>query len=345
MKNNKEELPPSFWRKVRSKTYKIFTFFIIIVLLISSVGLYTCRNLGMGYKYYEMIDNQASLVGITQEENIISSTIEDYLLELAEKGYYVVTSELDTILFCKQTVINKTQINDDVIKKAIINSLNISVLSSKLIIENDETAYYFKSETECENFVKQLNKYIEQKYTIEDGVEDYKVITSQEVLDQKLKDVQEERAAIDKKAKEESSRRNVQVTSRGSSGSRTSNYKGGAPMASYVYISSYYGMRNGSMHTGVDFAAAAGTSIYAWKDGKVKSAGWSGGYGNFIIVEHSDGTVSRYAHCSGFAVSAGQSVVKGQTIGYVGSTGNSTGPHLHFEIKVNGNFVNPLNYL
>lgn len=74
-------------------------------------------------------------------------------------------------------------------------------------------------------------------------------------------------------------------------------------------------------------------------------AEWNGDYGNFIEIKHNDGTISRYAHLSGYACSQGQTIEAGQTIGYVGSTGNSTGPHLHFEIKVNGSFVNPLNYL
>lgn len=104
-------------------------------------------------------------------------------------------------------------------------------------------------------------------------------------------------------------------------------------------------MRNGRMHTGVDFAASSGTKIFAWKTGTVSVANWNGDYGNFIEIKHNDGTISRYAHLSGYACSKGQTVEAGQTIGYVGSTGNSTGPHLHFEIKVNGSFVNPLNYL
>ena len=69
------------------------------------------------------------------------------------------------------------------------------------------------------------------------------------------------------------------------------------------------------------------------------------GEGDCSIIQHNDGTVSRYAHCSGFAINAGQTVSQGQTIGYVGTTGNSTGNHLHFEIQINGSFVNPLNYL
>ena len=113
----------------------------------------------------------------------------------------------------------------------------------------------------------------------------------------------------------------------------------------YVYISSYYGMRWGRMHTGIDLASPQGTNIYSWKDGVVTFVGWSGGYGNFIIVDHGDGTVSRYGHCSGFNVSYGQAVQKGEVIGFVGSTGNSTGAHLHFEILVNGEFVDPLTLL
>lgn len=343
MKNNKEGL--SLLKRVGKKAYKIFTFFIIIVLIMSSVGIYCCSNLGMGYEYYKVINEQSSLVGITQEENIVVDTIDDYLLELAEKGYYIVTSDLDIELFCNKTIVNKRKINDEIIKQTVISSLNIEVLSTKLNIENDPTTYYFKTETECQDFVKELNKYIEQKYTTESVVENYNKITTEDVLNTKVQAVMQEKAENDKKAEEARQareREKVQVTSRG--GNVTRNISG-PPLASYVYVSSPYGMRHGKMHTGMDFAAAAGTSVYAWKSGKVVSACWSGGYGNFIIVEHNDGTVSRYAHLSGYAVSAGQTVSKGQTIGYVGSTGNSTGPHLHFEIKVNENFVNPANYL
>ena len=92
-------------------------------------------------------------------------------------------------------------------------------------------------------------------------------------------------------------------------------------------------------------AANGGTPIYAWKSGTITYRGWNGSYGNFVEIEHGDGTVSRYAHMSGYNCSLGDTVSAGETIGYVGTTGNSTGNHLHFEIKVNGNFVNPLNYL
>ncbi|MGR6837308.1 peptidoglycan DD-metalloendopeptidase family protein [Syntrophomonas erecta] len=112
----------------------------------------------------------------------------------------------------------------------------------------------------------------------------------------------------------------------------------------YGPISSYYGSRGGS-HTGIDIAARSGTAIRAAASGNVTYAGYQGGYGKFIIVNHGNGIVSRYAHCSSINVSVGQRVAAGQTIGTVGSTGRSTGPHLHFEVLAGGSFRNPLSYL
>jgi septal ring factor EnvC (AmiA/AmiB activator) len=110
-------------------------------------------------------------------------------------------------------------------------------------------------------------------------------------------------------------------------------------------VTSEYGPRWGRMHRGIDQGASTGTPIGASKAGTVIFAGWQGGYGNLTLIDHHDGVVTAYAHQSRFAVSAGASVSQGQTIGYVGNTGNSTGPHLHFETRVNGNAVNPRQYL
>jgi murein DD-endopeptidase MepM/ murein hydrolase activator NlpD len=100
-----------------------------------------------------------------------------------------------------------------------------------------------------------------------------------------------------------------------------------------------------SFHAGVDFGAPTGSPIYAAESGTVYSAGWRGGYGNTIVIEHGGGLTTLYAHQSRFAVSAGQQVSRGQVIGYVGSTGQSTGPHLHFEVRVNGATRDPMGYL
>ncbi|MFC8080035.1 LysM peptidoglycan-binding domain-containing M23 family metallopeptidase [Streptomyces sp. NPDC057307] len=101
-------------------------------------------------------------------------------------------------------------------------------------------------------------------------------------------------------------------------------------------------------HTGVDFAAASGTTVKAVGPGTVVSAGWAGSYGNEVVIKHDDGQYSQYAHLSSLSVSAGQSVGGGDQIGLSGSTGNSTGPHLHFEIRTGpsyGSDVDPLAYL
>lgn len=115
---------------------------------------------------------------------------------------------------------------------------------------------------------------------------------------------------------------------------------------SYVYISSPYGSRGSGWHNGVDFAASRGTPIYASRSGTVtKAVSLTYSYGNHVVINHGDGYSSLYAHMDYYVVSAGQYVSQGQLIGYVGSTGNSSGPHLHFTIFYNGSDVNPMNYL
>ncbi|MHB8077199.1 peptidoglycan DD-metalloendopeptidase family protein [Desulfosporosinus fructosivorans] len=110
-------------------------------------------------------------------------------------------------------------------------------------------------------------------------------------------------------------------------------------------INSYYGYREGEFHTGLDINGYQGDPYVAATAGTVVSAGWDGNYGNSILIDHGNGILTRYAHSSKLLVAAGQKVSKGQTIGLVGSTGRSSGPHLHFEVIINGDYANPFNYL
>lgn len=110
-------------------------------------------------------------------------------------------------------------------------------------------------------------------------------------------------------------------------------------------IASPYGTRWGRLHTGIDIGAGTGTPIKAAASGRVLVSGYSGGYGNLTVIDHGNGIATAYAHQSSLAASAGQQVGQGQVIGYVGSTGFSTGPHLHFEVRVNGSPVDPFGYL
>ena len=110
-------------------------------------------------------------------------------------------------------------------------------------------------------------------------------------------------------------------------------------------ITSPFGMRWGKLHPGIDIGAPMGTPIKAAASGRVILAAYSGGYGNLVVIDHGNGLATAYAHQSRIAVSVGQQVGQGQVIGYVGSTGYSTGPHLHFEVRVNGTPVDPMGYL
>lgn len=110
-------------------------------------------------------------------------------------------------------------------------------------------------------------------------------------------------------------------------------------------ISSRYGMRNGRMHRGLDIAAKTGTPIYAADGGTVTFSGWKGNYGNMVEIDHGNGYKTRYAHASKLLVKKGEKVYKGQHIANVGSTGRSTGPHLHLEVLKNGVYQNPSNYV
>lgn len=118
------------------------------------------------------------------------------------------------------------------------------------------------------------------------------------------------------------------------------------PLPAGGYMSCYFGESDpmGRPHYAVDCAIAGGTPVYAANDGSVVRAQYHDSYGNYVLLDHGNGQATLYAHMSGLAVGAGQSVAKGQVIGYVGSTGFSTGNHLHFEFRINGQKVNPLSY-
>ena len=145
---------------------------------------------------------------------------------------------------------------------------------------------------------------------------------------------------------------NVPVTdSSGTTGTATGTSSGYTSPVDGARISSKFGYRihplskTRKMHTGVDYAAPTGTPVKATADGTVVRAGVAGGYGNMVEIQHSDGTTSRYAHLHAFRTSVGRPVKQGQVVGLVGSTGRSTGPHLHFEIRKNGSPVDPLGVL
>lgn len=122
------------------------------------------------------------------------------------------------------------------------------------------------------------------------------------------------------------------------------------PISTYTFTSAF-GVRadpfrgSAAMHAGVDLSASYGTPIYATADGVVDRAEWFGGYGNMVEIDHGKGIATRYGHMSRLATRSGDRIKRGDLIGYVGSTGRSTGNHLHYEVRIDGHAVNPMPFL
>lgn len=110
-------------------------------------------------------------------------------------------------------------------------------------------------------------------------------------------------------------------------------------------VTSGFGWRWGRMHEGIDIAVPTGTAVHASASGRVIYAGWLGGYGNLVVIDHGGGIATAYGHNSSIVAGYGAGVSQGQVIAYAGSTGHSTGPHVHFEVRVNGSAVDPMGYL
>jgi len=194
----------------------------------------------------------------------------------------------------------------------------------------------------------------EEQKELETKLSEYKAQAEQYAELERQAIAKEEAARAAAAAASKSSSSSSSGTTSSYSGTVTTTYSGGKlgwPCPSSSRITSQYGYRIlfgvRDFHTGIDIGATMGSNIVAAESGTVILAayGWNGGYGNYIIINHGNGVTTRYAHASALYVSAGQSVAKGQVIAAVGTTGNSTGPHLHFEVRINGAHQNPLNYL
>ena len=241
-------------------------------------------------------------------------------------------------LFTRIAVVESILKHDNNIMDNYRNDI-AEITAAKEIVEQEKN-----EQVEAQNILAEKQNQIKVKQT-----EKQKIIDS---LSKDINELKKQEAEQEKAEKELQSQINAALKgSSQQSVTYSGNGKFGFPLTSYTRISSTYGYRihpitgTKKLHTGIDYAAPYGTSILAAEDGVVLTAGWNSGYGYCVTINHGGGYVTLYGHCSSLLVSAGQKVTRGQTIAKVGSTGNSTGNHLHFEVRVNGSTVNPAGYL
>ena len=255
----------------------------------------------------------------------VMDIIDNIILDLEERRAELEVSKQKSLEVKNSLDMEKLSLEKE---KAILESEKLEVtakLSEQEKLEEDKRSVIAKMNKEEQELLESIGDIMDENEALEAEIQ--KVIRL----------AQEEEA----RKKAEANKGNT-VTTPSSKG--YVNPVSGRISSPYGYrIHPIYGTRK--MHTGIDYAASSGTPVVSVKSGTVILRKYNSSYGNYIIVDHGGGISSLYAHLSGFAVSLGQSVEQGQKIGYVGSTGASTGPHLHFEIRVNGNHTNPANYV
>ncbi len=298
------------------------------------------------YKPMYGVTLDGEFIGYTEDKNDLQTKINEYMS--AGDGDNIAFVEIETLpdydmcLMKKETADNKDDIYNKVIESGVPYYKYYAILSK------GEEKYYVSTYEECESIKNELKE--KDSNNLDD-------ITYTIKYETELKEFTDKETAVSALYEKKPEPKPVVKRYTGSGSVNTSfnvdyNYAslGSVSLIHPVSgrISSRFGARSSirsSAHTGLDIATSLGTPIAAAASGTVSWAGWKGSYGNLMVISHADGVQTYYAHCNALYVGVGTYVNQGDIIGEVGSTGNSTGPHLHLEIRINGVAYNPQNYL
>ena len=272
-------------------------------------------------------------IGYTEDKRDLQNRINEYVKNGDSKTVAFV--EVETMPQYEMRMIKKGLVaNDDEIFDTVISS-GVPYYKYYAILENNEEKYYVMNYEECE---KVLNDLKDKNSKNKDSIT---YILKYETELKEFTSTDKIVAALYKASPSKNQKINTYKTvdySKTSLGITLVKPVNGT-------ITSRFGRRSGGIHTGLDIANSSGTPIKAVAGGTVIYSGYKGSYGRMIVIDHGNGVQTYYAHCSKLYVSSGTYVNQGQLIAAVGSTGNSSGPHLHLEIRVNGVAKNPQNYL
>ncbi|MEI3395576.1 MAG: M23 family metallopeptidase [Clostridia bacterium] len=316
-----------------------------LIILISLAVLLILGCIASFYKISYSVTLNGEMVGYTDNKSKLQTKINEYIESGEnENAAFVQVDDLPEYKMC--LLKRDVKASDEEIFN-IIKSQGTTYYRYYAINDNQEEKVYVATFAEAEDIINKLkeknstnmeNITISEKY--ETQMQDF---TS---VDDAVKSLYVEKSVVVAKNNKTTSIGKVNTATTISGGKASLGISLAKPVSGI--ISSRFGVRSrirSSAHTGLDIATSTGTPISAAASGTVTFAGRKGSYGNLLVITHSNGVQTYYGHCSKLYVSAGTTVSQGQTVAAVGSTGNSTGPHLHFEIRVNGVAYNPQNYL
>lgn len=336
------------------RSAKIAILFAVSIAIIAAIVIFF-------YKPTYSVTINGEHVGYTQSKKELQKKINEYVEKGDEEHIAFVQVPMPEYEICMLK--RDVQPNDDEIFDKV-KSEGIKYYRYYAILEDQEEKQYVASFEEAENVVKELknknSSNIEKISIVEKYETELKELTTTEqavasLYKEKPRYVIAKRKNYNTSTTATNTTRKSTVYAASGTVNTATTTAGGAPELGISLIrpvsgilSSRFGERSrirSSVHTGLDIATAAGTPIAAAASGTVTFAGWKGSYGNLLVITHGNGVQTYYGHCSALYVSAGTQVSQGQSVAAVGSTGNSTGPHLHLEIRVNGVAYNPQNYL
>lgn len=322
-------------KKLKFYTKEIFRFFSITLLAFGLI----IAIVFIKYKPVYAVSISGEKVGYVSSEENFNKEIEENIENYSAKN--VDSVELSAQPEYELKLVNKSEeTNEDSILIAMQKEMKITYKYYDILLNNEKIESVDTKE-EAEEIINSMNNQNEEEISLsiaERTTNNPEEISTNDLEVAKITISNTISNTIEQKREEEEKAKGI------------ANVNGIkiAVLPVQGTISSRYGVSSRirvSTHTGLDIAATTGTPINVVSDGTVTFAGWSGSYGKLVKIDHGNGVETWYAHTSKMYVTAGEQVSAGETIAAVGSTGNSTGPHLHFEIRINGKTVNPQNYV
>lgn len=337
-----------YYTKEALKTLKVFTIGSAIILAIVCVK----------YKTAYKVTISGETVGFVNSREVIEAKINKFLNDTTGN---IAFREIEVMPEYELKLINRDKETKENEVMLAVQNLTTTTYKNYAVTSDGEQKAIVTSQEEAENLINEIKQDLQAEVDLKLGIVEIYTTENNTISTEEAKNVlneykvakvteyQAQKAEEERIAKEAAKNAKAKSIASTTTVAATGNLNGMAlsiPVSGS--ISSRFGARSSSRssaHTGLDISASLGTGIRPVSAGTVTYAGYKGSYGNLIIIDHGNGVETYYAHCNTLYVSAGQYVDTSTTIGAVGSTGNSTGPHLHLEIRINGTPVNPQNYL